>query len=129
MLVVDANVAVAACVRSDGFAELPADLVAPPLMWSEVRSTLHLQAAKGSMSSELAAELHQRLEAAPIRRLDPPELGPEAWGVADDLGWGRTYDAEYVALAMLMDCRLVTLDIRLCRGAAHLGFVCTPDEL
>ena len=98
-------------------------------MWSEVRSTLHLQAAKGSISSALAEELHARLEAAPIRRLDPPELGPEAWSIADELGWGRTYDAEYVALAMLMDCRLVTLDVRLRRGTAHLGFVRTPDEL
>lgn len=49
--------------------------------------------------------------------------------VANDLGWGRTYDAEYVALAKLLDCRLVTLDMPLRRGADRLGFVVTPAEL
>jgi hypothetical protein len=38
-------------------------------------------------------------------------------------------DAEYLALAHLLDCRLVTLDARLRRGAARLGFVVTPLEL
>jgi predicted nucleic acid-binding protein len=45
------------------------------------------------------------------------------------LGWAKTYDAEYVALARLLGCRLVTLDARLRRGADRLGFVISPDEL
>jgi predicted nucleic acid-binding protein len=45
------------------------------------------------------------------------------------MGWGRTYDAEYVALATLLGCRLVTLDTRLRRGADRLGMVITPSEL
>jgi predicted nucleic acid-binding protein len=49
--------------------------------------------------------------------------------IAVELGWGRTYDAEYVALAKILRCRLVTLDMRLRRGADRLGFVITPDEL
>lgn len=40
-----------------------------------------------------------------------------------------TYDAEYVALADLSGCRLVTLDGRLRRAADSLGFVIGPDEL
>jgi hypothetical protein len=36
MLVLDANVAVAACAEPEGFADLgESELVAPPLMWSE----------------------------------------------------------------------------------------------
>ena len=49
--------------------------------------------------------------------------------MADELGWARTYDAEYVALARLLDCRVVTADERLRRGADRLGFVVTVQEL
>lgn len=129
MLVIDANVAVAACARQNGFDELSDDLVSPPLLWSEARSTLHLQASKAEISIERAEHLHERLNAAPVKRLDPPNLGSETWQIANDLGWGRTYDAEYVALAKLLNCRLVTLDTRLRRGADRLGFVFTPAEL
>lgn len=129
MLVIDANIAIAACARPNGFRELPGQLAGPSLLWSEARSTLHLQAAKDEISVERAALLHERLNAAPVERLDPPDLGEETWRIADNLGWGRTYDAEYVALAKLLDCRLVTLDMPLRRGADRLGFVVTPAEL
>lgn len=129
MLVVDANVAIAACARPSGFNELPDELAGPPLLWSEARSTLHLQATKNEISVERAEHLHDRLNAAPIKRLDPPDLGEETWRIADKLGWGRTYDAEYVALAKLLNCRLVTLDMPLRRGADRLGFVVSPAEL
>jgi predicted nucleic acid-binding protein len=49
--------------------------------------------------------------------------------VAEEFGWAKTYDAEYVALAKIEGCRLVTLDGRLRRGADRLGFVVTPAEL
>jgi predicted nucleic acid-binding protein len=52
-----------------------------------------------------------------------------AWQVADELAWAKTYDAEYVGLARLLRCRLVTLDARLRRGADRLGFVVAPHEL
>lgn len=52
-----------------------------------------------------------------------------AWEVAEEFGWAKTYDAEYVALAKRNDCRLVTVDGRLRRGAERLGFVVTPAEL
>lgn len=48
MLVIDANVAVAACAMEDGFAELGNELSAPPLMWSEARANLHLELFKGA---------------------------------------------------------------------------------
>jgi predicted nucleic acid-binding protein len=130
VLVIDANVALAACGGGgDGFTTLGDELVSVPLLWSEARATLHLQLAKGEISRSDAETLHRRLESAPVKRLDPPELGAQAWRIAEEFGWGRTYDAEYVALAMIVGCRLVTLDARLRRGADRLGVVITPAEL
>ena len=56
-------------------------------------------------------------------------LGEEAWRIADAHGWAKTYDAEYVALAMLLGCRLITADRRLRRATNRLGFVITVEEL
>jgi predicted nucleic acid-binding protein len=41
----------------------------------------------------------------------------------------KTYDAEYVALARLLGCRVLTLDRRLRRSADRLGIVVSPAEL
>ena len=49
--------------------------------------------------------------------------------MADELGWAKTYDANYVALARILVCRLVTRDARLRRGTARFGFVIGPTEL
>jgi predicted nucleic acid-binding protein len=129
MLVIDANIALEACGEEDGFRALGDDLAAPPLMWSEARANLHLALIKGEITAEEAATMHGRLEDCPVARRDPPELGRQTWEIAEKLGWGRTYDAEYVALAKILDCRLVTIDGRLRRGADRLGFVIGPDEL
>jgi predicted nucleic acid-binding protein len=130
VLVVDANVARAACGgEGDGFAVLGDELVSIPLMWSEARASLHLALLKGEIGRDDGEIIHDRLEICPVARLDPPELGREAWRLAEEFSWGRTYDAEYVALATLLDCRLVTLNTRLRRGTDRLGFVVTPAEL
>lgn len=129
-LVVDATVTIASVGSADGFKMLgDEDLVAPALMWSEARSTLHLGLLNGKVSAEHAEVQHGRLESCPVRRADEPELGRTAWKIAEQFGWGRTYDAEYVALAQILGCRLVTLDGALRRGADRLGFVVSPAEL
>jgi predicted nucleic acid-binding protein len=61
--------------------------------------------------------------------LAPPGLARTAWEVADEFGWAKTYDAHYVALARLRDCRLVTIDERLLRGIARLGIAVRPREI
>lgn len=129
-LVVDASVTVAASAAEDGLKALGAeDLVAPPLMWSEARSTLHHQVWRGLLSVADGEVMRHRLERSPVSRRSPTRLGEEAWQVADDLGWARTYAAEYVALARLLGCRLVTIDSRLRRGTDRLSFVVLPTEL
>jgi predicted nucleic acid-binding protein len=130
MLVVDASVALAASFVVDGFDEFAGEtLVAPPLMWSEARSALHELFRRGELSREGAEATLARVEAAPVGRKFPARLGSTAWALAEELGWAKTYDAEYLALARLLGCRVVTLDARLHRGASRTGLVVAPHEL
>lgn len=127
MLVVDASVVINACLGADGFAGFPdEELVAPPLLWSEASSVLHEMQWRSAISKELAAMAAKRLDDAAIQMRRPPALRSEAWRVAGRLGWARTYDAEYVALARLLDCRLMTIDEKLQRGAGQLVEIIGP---
>jgi predicted nucleic acid-binding protein len=129
-LVVDASVAVVAALADDGFSALREEpVLAPALMWSEARSALHELLWRNEISAEDAAAAHTRLEACPVQARKHARLGETAWQIADQLGWAKTYDAEYVALAQLLECRLVTLDARLHRSTSQLGFVVSPSEL
>jgi predicted nucleic acid-binding protein len=130
MLVVDATVALAACAAPRGFRVFAdPDLVAPPLMWSEARSVLHEAARRGELTAVLARRLRRAVDAAPVLEQSHPTLGEAAWDVADRLGLSRTYAAEYVALARLLGCPLVTLDADLRRRARQLTPVLWPTEL
>ena len=98
-------------------------------MWSEARSSLREAAWRGAVSRGEAEIVLNLIETAPVRAAGHPRLGYEAWTLAERLGWAKTYDAEYVALASLLRCRLVTLDARLHRGTSSLGFVVGPTEV
>jgi predicted nucleic acid-binding protein len=71
----------------------------------------------------------EALESSPVKPRGHPRLGAEAWRLADELGWAKTYDAEYLALALLLEARLVTEDARLWRRLAHLEVVVRPVDL
>lgn len=130
MLVIDANVAVHASQRSDGFAVLDDDdLHAPALMWSEARSAIREAFWRGEIDEQLAGSARRAVERCPVESHSGSELGEQAWNVATELGLAKTYDAEYIALAQILGCKLVTLDMRLRRGAERLGVVITPAEL
>jgi predicted nucleic acid-binding protein len=130
MLVIDASVAIPASGSPNGF-ELFSneELIAPPLLWSESRSALHEAMWRREISRAQAEQTIGALEAAPIGQRSPRDLGSRAWVLADDMGWAKTYDAEYVALAQLVGCQMVTMDGRLRRGAERLGIVILVSEL
>jgi predicted nucleic acid-binding protein len=136
MLVVDGSLAVELSLDRAGEQASEAlgsdgELAAPPLLWSEVPSVLHEMAFRGDISSALAELALRRFLGGKLEIVErrPDGLRSAAWQIAEGFGWAKTYDAEYVALAELLDCRLVTLDNRLRRGADRLGFVVTPAEL
>jgi predicted nucleic acid-binding protein len=130
VLVLDASLTVAWCLGAGQLEELaPGERCAPALMWSEARSVLHEQAWRGELSAADGDRARRRLSLADVKLRTHRRLGDETWRIADDLGWAKTYDAEYLALASLLRCRLVTVDARLRRGADRLGFVVGPTEL
>jgi predicted nucleic acid-binding protein len=98
-------------------------------MWSEVRSALHERTWRNELGEDHARRARARLEEVDVKIETHARLADEAWRIAEELGWAKTYDAEYVALASLLGCRLVTVDGRLRRGADRLGFVLGPTEL
>jgi predicted nucleic acid-binding protein len=130
VLVVDASVTVTWCTGPHSLDELaPGPRCAPPLMWSESLAAIHERAWRAGLSKAQAEEARMRLARIDVKQNPHPRLAEEAWRIADELGWAKTYDAEYVALASLLGCRLVTVDARLRRGADRLGFVVGPTEL
>jgi len=129
MLVVDASVVVAACLAAGGWSIFGSEqLTAPPLVLSEACSVLHEARWRGELDNDTAQAALLRLTEAPIviRALDNLAL---AWQEADELGWAKTYDAEYVVLARTLGCRLVTLDERLKRGLRGRVEAIAPADL
>jgi predicted nucleic acid-binding protein len=130
VLVVDAAVVITACLSEIGLKGLAREeLVAPYLMWSEASSVLHELRWHREISAELATIALDRLIAANVSARRPKGLIQEAWRVADRLGWAKTYDAEYLALARLLKCRLLTSDAKLKAVGSGLARVIGPAEL
>jgi hypothetical protein len=70
-----------------------------------------------------------RLAAADVSPRRPKGLIEEAWRIADRLGWAKTYDAEYLALAQLLKCRLLTTDAKLKAAGSGQADVIGPADL
>lgn len=59
-------------------------------------------------------------ESIPLTERSHRRLGAETWRIADELGWSKTYDAEYLALASLLNAPVASFDRRVLRAAALL---------
>ena len=116
-LVADATVVVQLSLEAAGFELLTR------------RHRLHELDRRGEISPALAAPARDRLVGAPLDEAPDAAHLPEAWRIADAAGWAKTYGAEYVALASILSVPLVTLDLRLRRGAARYVTTMSPDEL
>lgn len=120
-LVIDASSYFPICVLGVLPAELEQfELVAPPLLWSETLSALREASWRGVLLEESAAAAVGRLGSMGVRAVSDPDLATRSYEVAKDLGWAKTYDAEYVALARMLNAPLLTRDARLKRGAQRL---------
>lgn len=129
-LVIDSGAALRAALSSAAAADLAGhDLIGPPLLWSEVHSAVHEAVWRREIGDAEAAAALAAFTELRIKRRAPSALYSEAYRVATELGWAKTYDAEFLALARLEDARLLTTDARLRRGADRTGLVLDPTDL
>jgi predicted nucleic acid-binding protein len=124
MPVVDASVLVE--LLSDGeYAEVAKDrldaeeyaLWAPHLIDAEVGHALRRWVRLGKLSADAAGRALWEIEDLPIERVEHELLIHVAWGLRDSFSF---YDGLYVALALMLDEPLLTLDARLARSGLEL---------
>jgi predicted nucleic acid-binding protein len=129
-LVLDSSTALRASMSSTVRSALARHvLIAPPLLWSEVYSAVHEATWRRELDDEGAATVIRDFRSLRVSRRAPAGLHDEAYALATELGWAKTYDAEFVALARLEKAKVLTTDSRLRRGADRTGLVISPDEI
>ena len=96
-------------------------LLAPPLLFAETTSVLRRYVHLGGV-------LHEEAEAAlgsflrlPISVVHTPEVYLRALDLARRLGHAKAYDVQYLAVAQIQDCLVVTVDRGLHESARTLG--------
>jgi predicted nucleic acid-binding protein len=127
-LVIDASAALHIALASDPTPGLDRfQLVAPPLFLSERTSALAAATFRKDVPEGALQDAFDRLETMKVTIIDRGrDHRHEALMLARSLGWAKSYDAEYVALAIKHSCPLLTTDERLMRGAGHLVQMLDP---
>jgi predicted nucleic acid-binding protein len=95
--------------------------VAPPLVFAESTSVLRRYVHFGEIEHQEAVVALGDLVAMPITIVHDPEMYLRALELARRLGQPKAYDVQYLAVAELQDCPVVTLDRGLYESARSLG--------
>lgn len=112
---------VPAALASSWTGELAAEsIAAPTLLWSEVAAALRQLEWRNEVDATMVDSALTWLSTAGITPHPSSALLVDARRIAVALGWAKTYDAEYVALAQDLDARLATLDARLLRTVGRI---------
>ena len=106
-----------------------AELYAPTLWRSETLSAMYEAVRRGEVTNDDARERLAYVNALRIRLLGDAVLRRRAWELAEQLGMASTYQAEYVALAQLQKCTLVSADQKLVKRVKDLVPTATIDAL
>jgi predicted nucleic acid-binding protein len=129
-LVLDSSAALRASMAPMAAAQLAShELTAPPLLWSEVYSAVREARWRDELDDPAVTDLLAAFRNLGVRRRAPQRLYEQAYRFATELGWAKTYDAEFLALARLESGIVLTTDSRLRRGADRTGLVISPNEL
>jgi predicted nucleic acid-binding protein len=86
------------------------ELYAPTLWRSQVLSAVHEAMRRSDLTEDAAGEHLAYVNSLKIRLLGDAVLRRRAWELAQQLDLETTYEAEYVALAQLQKCTLVSTD-------------------
>jgi predicted nucleic acid-binding protein len=114
-----------------GLQEDQYELSAPDLLWPECGNILWKKMRRGELTPAEARLIRSGLEQQPITSFPSRLILELALEVAFDAS--RTvYDSYYLALAMLLDCQLVTADQKLfnaLQGGSYTVHVCWVANL
>jgi predicted nucleic acid-binding protein len=105
------------------------ELLAPTLVRSQTLSMLHEAVHRGDLRADVGRDRLERVGRLKIRLLGDAVLRRVAWEMADRLGRGSTFDAEYIALTKLQADALVTLSPELARAADGIVATASIDAL
>ena len=130
-LCLDASAALAALLprhSSDAAERLVRDtvdvgdrFVVPPLLFAEATSVLRRYAHIGAINRGEASGALQDLFSLPIELVHGPEVYLCALDLAHRLGHAKAHDVQYLAVAQMKDCTLLTLDSGLYESARSLS--------
>ena len=119
--IVDASVIAHALVSPEDIGNLSRQLldqssqiISPDCLYSEVMAALRKMWLRKAISDEVFLEAVNDLKLIRIYTVDTAELLGRAYELRHNVG---AYDAMYVALAEVLQCPLVTTDVRLANAA------------
>ena len=96
-------------------------LVAPPLLYAETTAVLRRYVHTGAITHGEAVAALQDVFRLPISALHRAGVYLRALELARELGHARAYDVQYLAVAEIETCPVITLDRGLHQSARTLG--------